>query len=961
MLRITESENASHAKAYYTDGLAREDYYSQGQEIVGLWGGRAAKLLGLSGTVEREAFAALCDNKHPKTGNRLTPRTNADRRVGYDLNFHAPKSLSILHAITRDEALLKAFREAVDETMREVEGDMATRVRKGGRSEDRRTGNMVWAEFVHFTARPVDGHPDPHLHAHLYAINATWDPEERQWKAGQFGGIKQDARYFEAAFHARLAWKVRELGYPVARGAKGWEVAGVPTSAIDKFSRRTAQIERAAEERGITSAKAKDQLGASTRENKRKGLTEADLRTQWSGRLSPEERAALVAMKSTKDSGVRFGPQLEPAAALSHALSHAFERASTVPERAIIELSLRRGFGSIRVEDASRELADRKQSGAALTRIVEGRSYCTTRDVLLEEREMLAAARRGRGACRRLLHGEPTLPDSLGDDQRATALHILAAEDRAICVRGRAGTGKTTMMRAVVNALKPVGREVMAFAPTAQAAREVLKSDGFKAETLAALFANPQLQEAIRGQVLWVDEAGLIGTTGMRRLLELAEAKQARLILSGDYGQHASVERGDALRLLVQTGAIESRELTEIRRQRGTYRDAVASLAKGDTGDGIARLDELGAVREFPDARERGAALARDYVTSVKAGQSVLVVSPTHREAEVATAAIRGELRAAGMLGGNPADKTDAGRMLGTLRPTHWTDAEKRDPVLYSSGMILQFHQNAKGVARKGERMAVVHDRDGKPSILLSGQASPLPVKYSDRYQVFREEITQVVPGESLRVTQNGRSKDGQHRLHNGSVHRLQGFSPEGDLVLENGWVVSREFGHLTYGYVGTSHSSQGKTVDRVLVAESADSFAAASREQFYVSVSRGRQSLAIYTDDRDGLRRSIERSHPRLAAVELNAEPDKDRHRVHALTVERLRLIQQWTGRQFETIARGARRRYQQLISHHSRAAVGSGPPVHPNDAMEVMEKYGRHARTPLDFVARDSRGFER
>ena len=82
---------------------------------------------------------------------------------------------------------------------------MKTRVRAKGSDHDRVTGSMVWADFLHFTARPVDGVPDPHLHMHCYAFNVTYDEVEKRYKAGQFGDLKRDGVYWEAAFDARLA------------------------------------------------------------------------------------------------------------------------------------------------------------------------------------------------------------------------------------------------------------------------------------------------------------------------------------------------------------------------------------------------------------------------------------------------------------------------------------------------------------------------------------------------------------------------------------------------------------------------------------------------------------------------------------------------------------------------------------------------------------------------------------
>src|SRR5262249_28861556 len=128
MLRIVQQSNSEAAKQYY----AHADYYlAEGEalERVGEWGGRAAMMLGLKGGVRWEDFAALCDNLRPGTaGEPLTARTRADRTVLYDFNFHAPKSFSVVYEETGDERLFDAFRASVDETMREAEADMKTRV-----------------------------------------------------------------------------------------------------------------------------------------------------------------------------------------------------------------------------------------------------------------------------------------------------------------------------------------------------------------------------------------------------------------------------------------------------------------------------------------------------------------------------------------------------------------------------------------------------------------------------------------------------------------------------------------------------------------------------------------------------------------------------------------------------------------------------------------------------------------
>ena len=95
MIRITQQDSAGAAKRYY----ATADYYSEGQELVGSWGGKGASRLGLEGTVDKFSFERLCDNLHPGTGEPLTVRTRTERRVGYDFTFSVPKSVSVLWAV----------------------------------------------------------------------------------------------------------------------------------------------------------------------------------------------------------------------------------------------------------------------------------------------------------------------------------------------------------------------------------------------------------------------------------------------------------------------------------------------------------------------------------------------------------------------------------------------------------------------------------------------------------------------------------------------------------------------------------------------------------------------------------------------------------------------------------------------------------------------------------------------
>ncbi|EPB65412.1 conjugative relaxase domain protein, partial [Ancylostoma ceylanicum] len=303
---MIQSKSAGHAKAYFSDALAKSDYYTSDQELAGYWQGKLADRIGLSGHSSKDGFFALCENRHPHTGAPLTPRTKEERTTGYDINFHCPKSVSLLHVFSKDDHILTAFQEAVTDTMKEIEADSQARVRQGGIYDDRQTGALVWAHFVHQTARPVEGQlPDPHLHSHCFVFNATWDENEGRIKAGQFRDIKRNMPYYQARFHMVLSDKLASLGYGIRRTAKSFEIEGVPQRAIDLFSKRTDEIGRMAKEKGITDAKELDNLGARTRGRKQKGASMDELKREWMAQIQASEAGRREDLQKT----VRSSPE----------------------------------------------------------------------------------------------------------------------------------------------------------------------------------------------------------------------------------------------------------------------------------------------------------------------------------------------------------------------------------------------------------------------------------------------------------------------------------------------------------------------------------------------------------------------------------------------------------------------------------------------------------------------------
>lgn len=864
MLRITPSSSPAAAQAYYLSALVREDYYSRDQELVGKWRGAAAELMGLAGKeVEFGQFTALTENRHPVTNERLTPHSRADRICCWDLNFHAPKSFSLLRALGNDaENLTRIFQEAAAETMQELEWLASTRVRRGGKQEDRLTSNIVYADFLHGTARPVDGLPDPHCHMHCVVMNATFDVEEQRWKALKIHDIKKQAPYFQAVFNSKLSSKTEQLGYAVVRTSKAWEVAALNNAPLlKKFSRRTEEIEKIAIEKGITNAKAKDALGAKTRAGKRKGLSGAALHKEWNSRLTAEERQMLHRASSKQPPGSPV-PRVTPAAALDFAEAKLFQRASVVSRSNLLAEALRFGVGQVLPEDLEKAAGRR----GYVEKAVGNDLMLTTRDVLREEIELIQRVRSGRASMAPLIpgrieFGHPTLEG----EQKDAIRNVLQSTDQVVAIRGLAGAGKTTALKELREIIsRELGTRIYAYAPSASASRGELRAAGFSdADTVARLLSDKELQLKVKGKILLLDEAAMLSIPDMARFMAIA-GTSTKVILSGDSGQHGSVNRGPAMKVLEEFGDLSLSTLENIIRQREnpTYLSAVKALSKGDVAKAFGFLDRINAIVEEKADGARYRQVADEYFQHIKKnGEAPLVVSPTHLEGGLVTQALRQGMAERGKLG--------AERSFLQYRPLKWEEAEKTLPENYAAGMMLQFHQHAKGIKR-GSILPVV-EVDDKRNVWLglpNGSRVALDWQHTDRFEVFETGAISLSKGDLVRITRNGPSSNGR-RLFNGTVFEVEKIGRDGKLTLSNGAVLSPDHCHLEYGYVRTSPSVQGKTDRTVFIVQSSHSGLAANMEQFYVSVSRGKEGIRIFTNDRQALLEMVGVSSHRGSALQ--------------------------------------------------------------------------------------------
>ncbi len=855
-------KNIAVAKEYFDEHLSHNDYYTQGEVKMGQWIGEATWRLGLreGQNVTREQFMALCDNLNPETGKLLTQRlkANGERRVFFDFTCSAPKSVSIMAVTLNDSRIVEAHEQAAKLAAKELEHFAGTRIRKNGADDDRNTGNVVGACFVHNSSRALD----PQLHTHFVLFNCTWDKTEARWKALQTSEMFAASHYVTEVYRNDLRRRLHGMGYSTRKTANGFEIEGVAPKIITRFSKR-------AQERDAMVAKLEQELGRKlsknevshavhkTRSRKLKGISGDEVRKRQLDQIGLLEKMSLQRVRRDANGSPKpFDDYANMQVALSHATAHVFERNSVAPERELLHAALVKGCGQVDLADLKTEL--RRDSD-----FVRVGSDYSTRQILQTELALIQTMDGGKDAMRPF-DKNYRAPSTLGVDQQRAVELILRSPDQFTGLRGLAGTGKTKTLRALHNGMATAGFTAVFCAPTAAAA-DVLRKDGFEsATTLQKLLTDSEPQWVNHRTVIVLDEAGAVGLEDMKKVFDLARDRGARLILSGDTGQHSAVPRGDALRILEQHSRYSFGQLYTIRRQlRADYLEVVELAANQKPEAALQRLEQMGAVTEAPSIGHNASlyqSAAAAYLQSVNKGKSALLVSPTWGEIEAVTEQVRNALKAQARLSVSEHSVT-------ALDSLSWTEAQKRNVHQYEAGQKILFLRDAHGFAKNqtaevveaGTHALRVKKEDGSTVELNPARLA------SNSVDVCLARELKVSRGDKLLLQANDRS----HRLVNGQIVEVDKIE-NGQIHLADGRTLPPEYRRFCHGYAVTSHASQGKTVDDVFLVASSKSFAAVNREQFYVSISRGREHCHVFTDDKELLQRRVGDSRSRAAALDL-------------------------------------------------------------------------------------------
>lgn len=617
---VSNLKSAAQAGYYYAE---IDDYYRAGDKAPSRWHGRLAAELGLTGQVSGEDFTRVLEGKMP-TGEVIA-EANGQHRPGTDITLSPDKSVSELALRAGDERVITALWESAEEAIAELEESVGARVKAGGEIEVEQTGSLVAAMFLHTSSRNLD----PQAHVHAVIANAT-RRSDGKLVALSNEIIYQRARDTAQSFHTRLSHKLQALGYSIDRqvlrsGLVTAQVRGVPESVLEQDSSRSAQVEENLAKMGLSRKDCTREQAqeAALKGRKSKKVVDHDvLHQRWREEGRQLAGGELMHLRTQAELRSRDGLAAEAKAeaadlAVAAAAEHLVERDARFTARDLEREA--RGFavgstaGVAEIRDAIKRA---ERDGHLIGRTVERYDRVTRRrekiaawttpEAVRDEERMLAAVEAGKGQAEALVR-DPDQAERIieaasqasefgfNSAQKSASLGLLTSDNLIELLHGVAGSAKTTSVLKLEAAVaSQLGYEAIGLAATGDAADQLREGAQIeRTDTVAGYLAKLEHQGSAkpeRKRVILVDEAGMLASPTMGKLLHHAREAGHRVVLAGDVKQRGSIERGEAITQLMDAG-IPTYQLEVAVRQRTEHaRDAVTAVRGRDADRALEAL-----------------------------------------------------------------------------------------------------------------------------------------------------------------------------------------------------------------------------------------------------------------------------------------------------------------------------------------------------------------------------------
>ncbi|HFX7235010.1 TPA: conjugative transfer relaxase/helicase TraI domain-containing protein [Citrobacter farmeri] len=519
------------------------------------------------------------------------------------------------------------------------------------------------------------------------------------------------------------------------------------------------------------------------------------------------------------------------------------------------------------LEAIGNEIGLMVKNGELLSVSAGGEPVLVSRATWEMEKAILRVVEEGKGTQQPLLEQVPeAVLNGMTDGQKKSTTLVLGTTDQFIGIQGYAGVGKTTQLKAVISALETLPADVRpvmtGLAPTHQAVKE-MSDVGVQAQTIKSFIVEHDQATAAggkpdyKGQVFLIDESSMAGNQDTAALFQAIASGGGRAVSMGDIDQFESVDVGAPFKLMQERSPMDVAIMKQIVRQKDLQlRGAVHDIIDNRIDAALQRIETQPADRV---ARSAAATLpvsaiqetetpVNDIVAdwtdrTPEARSRTLIIAQLNADRKAINAGIHAALTARGELGEKAIKVPVLDKITHTRHEFNKTEA-------WQPGMVVKRgdrYQDVLAVDRNG-RTVTVRDEEGK-----IGLYSPKELITGD-VQLFRRSEMEVRTGDQLKFTATDRE---QGQMAN-QRYTVESVSEAGNIRLkgENGRVIInpenvRAQQHIDYGWAVTGYGAQGASSDYVIALEGTEGGrkALASRRAFYISTSRVKEHVQIYTD----------------------------------------------------------------------------------------------------------------
>ncbi|EAX32547.2 putative protein traI (plasmid) [Coxiella burnetii 'MSU Goat Q177'] len=565
--------------------------------------------------------------------------------------------------------------------------------------------------------------------------------------------------------------------------------------------------------------------------------------------------------------------------AVNYGISVIASREATFTYQSVVEKSLSYGNANVSFKAVQIDLRERVKSGELMTRqSPSGDVLLATKETVALEQTIIDQIKSGKNTVTPFLLKDEIQhkldASSLTEGQKAAYTLLATTQDRFVMVQGYAGTGKSTMLKTLQDALSQsniINKEsIIALAPTHKAVKE-LQSKGIEAQTVKSFLvgeAHLSLNNYrhLDNKLILLDESSMVGNRDFQQLQSIVEkAKNCHCAYIGDKAQLLSVEDGKPAEIayLSREADIATATMSEVLRQKDPELKKITQELMMSTPESVDRaltqLKQNGWVIEESSVDRKGPIsdsvqkIAEHYCAlSLEERTNTVIAAATNENRQTINEAIRVIRQGKGELQGEFVTTT-------LLMDSRLTDAELHHSPNYTVGDVVRLNNQYLTVSKTNhdKNTLILEDGDKQNKVL---NLDLMPKR--ETVELFHRETTHIQSGDILKWTKSDKERglvahESLRVTHvNKAEHTITALSEKSEHLSID--LNQPQNQHIDYNYASTVHGLQGATAQSILILLDSHNSLSNTMRLLYVAVTRSTHQVRIFTDNLEAVRFQI-------------------------------------------------------------------------------------------------------